>query len=740
MASAVSIEAIGDVFPAKDNQNKFSRGTHPNIIQAGNTQYLCVRIKRFGVEPGFEAVPLDDQFFKTLATIDEIKLPLKANGTVDQVEFLKSLKHEATMNAIATIVNHDKRFNVWMFKQDYNDPDNSDKVKISAERYTEIKRPGEEGSAKSRAKANLSALKECIANDVSICFGIPTQMERLVISKYSNGKLKLMTACRIESNYQDLGEYFQLTGDIHDPNSKKGLFENYLVKKGEVAPTTQSPPVIGRSLPLHLLMEERDFVGAYGQNFGMVNGEPFKVDLGKAWPSAGEVLDQQATILDSLQDNGQFKQPYAGLGIDSVRRHVLHRNINLLYDVPFKENMIGFHMLNKMVNGITPSDVIVASYGMREALDRVKPNSLTAVFDEHTAKLQALLATEVDAQNKEELRALIAEVAKVKAAALANAEKILVKIGPRLKLTGPQVELLSNLEKLTSKATDLTNNKKVRTAHLQVRVENRIAWKMEVQANKTIFLNCHPQNDEALKLLHQFLVKNNLLGFVLMPPGKKSPTPEDFKKGIHVTAAGLDKLTAAITETAVKGFLIPLSDPKIAIGIAQGRLLKDFSRVDPKHAKKATTTDLAYYNQIMDKTTNTLSHLIYLKGFLRDDSKSSVKTEILAGLQTTSAQDAIARLDMLIVDQIRIAAPKSTSEEIMAFLAKTDEHLKDLNTKLDKDPKNALQPIEQIRDLVAVFKFPVPQEVPQMAPAVAPGQGPKPLEEEVKLPAPPKVH
>ncbi len=592
-----------------------------NLTRSIGNYLLPISDKRFGIEPGFEAVTVDDNFHdkinqliqkeslkkdlenalsnfkkkelkmgtllkqhhddleKLLNNFDEIINNLKKSLENSKVEdIINLLKEDKSAGKIISILirelnkNLKEPFTVWMYKQNYDEPSNYDYVGVTQERCKLLGR-NDGATSKTRQKANMGAILECVANDIALAFGAPAQNQKLILSEYSNKQIKFMTACEIENNYQDLsGNTYVLTGDYYKPEQKKGLFENFLIDKedeGKIGAKTQSPPLLGTLLALMISMQERDFIGAYGQNKGLVNGLPFIVDLGKAY-------EKDHGIIETLQNNGQFDQPYAWLPIDAIRRHTLFRNVSVCYDVPFHETMLGFHLLNKLLTGKNPSNEIIQSYqnkyiniNIKKFFEQKNP-TLAEIFDSHIENLKSIITTreeELEDEQIKELEGYIKTLQKAKTRAVENAKKIVKKFESRFSLSADQVDLLSNIENLTSPDVyNLTKDGKTQIQHLQCNSSSRIPWELtKIDDNKYILstkLNENP-NLKYLKPIFKSQIANqamkNLMEFSNLSSNYEPKFAEDGKVNLLLTKAGLEELIEKITPEKVHHARIPLS-------------------------------------------------------------------------------------------------------------------------------------------------------------------------------------
>lgn len=665
--------------------------------------YFYLRDKQFGVEPGFEAVKINEQFIQCLEKNKE-NAKLKTLMTSFLPKFI-FYTIEERLQAIKKLIISDREFRkklieflltentklsedpfiIWMFKKDYDDPDEADRVCISLERYKHLGCMNESPRKKTtRIEENLNSIYECIANDISTLYGIPTQVQELKQSEYGNGKLKFLAASQLARGYQDIGKYYQLRGDCYQPQEKKGLFENYLFEKN-AKPFAKSIHVsgIGTLLALMLLLEERDFVGAYGQNLGIVDQGIFKIDLGQACRA-------KFGILHTLQDNGQFAQPFVNLPIDPIRRHLLYRNSSIMYDAPFSEIMMGFHFLNKLINGVEPSEAIISSYGelFRKTIKNIPRNGLTALFSGYLSYLQ-MLKQRVKPEEKAEIDVYIRGVHQLQNLIMQNGKQILTVFSERLLLTRQEIDLLSSLEKLTSTVYDLAANQQDRIQYLQVLRNERRPWELrkdqygiwlrcDLTKNKTLnsywLRNLNPMQWDispypALTQLFLFLQEkfNYKLKFSDGNPGN-----DDIEIGI--TPQTLNDLIEMVTEESVHQYRIPLSSTAITLKLAKSAFWQqgeESSESPFSFWQKTSKNNLfeSYKKRFLTVTEGSngkIEKLNLLLDLLAESDLDFFVKKLLVLFKCDDVKKAQERINMLIHDELaelhsEFSASKKTS-------------------------------------------------------------------------------
>lgn len=692
-----------------------------------NKQYLLVTSnKQRGIEPGFEAVVIDEKLWEVINKLTKDKDALKNHledakknlemkiekqmkeGIISKDTILhnhhdalkkllkdfdniydelsktenhklKSLQNNKKLCEDLSIIIRESKNDatVLMYKQNYDEPSKNDYVFITQDRLDQLGRK-DGGTYKTRQKANMSAVLECLANDIAIAYGASAQIQKLICTRYKNDSLKFMTCCELIQNYDDLsGSQYTLTGDMYKPLQKKGLFKNYLVNKedeGKIGAMSTNPPLIGSLLALMISMQERDFIGAYGQNKGIVKGLPFIIDLGKAY-------DKDHGIIETLQDNGQFDEPYVWLPLDCVRRHFLFRNVSLSYDVPFHETMLGFHLLNKLVTGKIPSKEIIESYNEKyqnikgisknyiAELFNTKAPNLEKIFDSHIDNLKSMKENATSKNQENELEQYINQLENTKKRALSDAKKILKKFESRLALKANEVNFLSNMEKLTSPMVyDLSEDGKTLIKHLQVDSNSRIPWELEKKDNDYILsvnLNKNP-NFRSQKPIFLSNIANSAMkkgmNFIeeqlnLVESVYEEKLALKGQISIKIPEKQFLKLCEKTTDDLIHKKRMPLFAPTATIVSETQKLIETYREEQSKYTFFDT-----FKNSVGDvrskvyidllKQENPIIQLTALIGLMSSGS-TNLKKSILSNFKCENSKEGINRVEMRIRAELR---------------------------------------------------------------------------------------
>lgn len=784
--------STGITLPRNASQDlKLNSRKQIGIIETSNTfsntrsgMYICIGGKKRGVEAGFNAIEYDQEFIdafekniainkKTFAPVNpefyhKIQDILRNNNLSlvaeqsAQIILDEIMKNTQALNELSEFIQENNfnekiinpPFSIWMFKQDY-EIKGKNEVYIPKIRAEGLKRDDIRGST-NRVKENINALRECMANDIAIASGYNTQQQRLMQSTYPNGEIKFMTACKLAPGFKEIGEEYSIRGDIYDPKEKKGLFENYLTsKKDDHKAITHSVnvPLMGTLSAYSAFAQDTDFMGAYGQNKGIKNHKPFIIDLGKAFRP-----NTLTEIISTLQDNGQFSQFMENVAIDPIRRHVIYRNNSILQDTPFIETMIGYHMLNKMVNNVEPRREIAESYNVAlrqiildyiarmktegvtvqwneqelqnpfdAIMAKVEGGSLNKIFAQYEAAVKSLDHPDRSPDEKKEIAEYLTEVTKAKEIANQSAKKILTVFNNRLQLTANQVEILSNLEKLTSPVVkDLSSDQKVVLSHLQVDRKSRLPWAFKqlqgetgtaigsawlecdlsknpdfnYSSNKTQVLeNAKAEMIKFLKAQHvsKFIIADISNGFIY-----------ENKLVIAVSKEAITALNKALNEKNVHEYRIPLSSAGKTLEIV-GKTFFDYTEQKRTHSFRGRLFKdnfvgplrLTHYKSILFRETqgNTALQLMTLIGFLNSGSKD-LKKELVATLNMgKDAEMTKKRLTILITEELLKINPDLQESKINDLITKYEKLFKELNTLIEaKQPVDASKKQDEIAE------------------------------------------
>ena len=584
-----------------------------------------LRDKPFGVEPGFLAVPIDENLIKHLH-----KFSSESTLTVNAKEALVAYLSENSSVAkdFATWLRDKYQSNeiedaaMWLFKQDYDDPvftrnnvapRDSRLAKTNAVQGN--KKHGEAAESVSalvklkrfltlkaysfyknmmgdRTKENANAILECLATDVAQTHGMLVQSQGLTFSRYGDGFLKIMTHCKWESGlrvFQDC-----LAGDEGH--------QKYLLKVEGY--NTEDQPVfaqsekdkrrysedsiidLGFNLALLITENDRDAIGSTGQNKGKIKNRLFGFDFGQAYR-------KKNTIVNTLSDDFSFAQ---STGEDFIK------NISMFYDTPLSERMTGIFFLYQISDQATRDEnfnsaeqekiqLAIEAYKtssndfsgeFKERIENIKPGAEEEKFAAYVASFEKF-ATEAKKNNDQVAADLFKEYAikitAVKENAKAARVKMLQVFKERMQLNSQEVDLLDNLEKLTSKTSLLSNDGSVILNHLRIlpdqqsrlplrvfgiRLEpNRVRWSMEKTEESVKLSSAKMSAKKAQKImtiLKAYLAENPALNEYITMNLEK-----DKKAGINFILkcpqAQFAKVLAIFREESVIAYKHKIEEP-----------------------------------------------------------------------------------------------------------------------------------------------------------------------------------
>ncbi len=264
---------------------------------------------------------------------------------------------------------------------------------------------------------------------------------------------------------------------------------------------------LGESLISFISMGDRDGIGKAGQNKAIMPLEEkqgnkifqfFGIDFGKSYKEPNP-------IVGSLRDDFSFDNPGG--------RQARFVNYSMLYDNPLREKMKGVYLLAALRDKLPLEQKLAIAQEFENSGDKVfadklrdYPQSkggvncdLQIIIDE-IKKYDDLSKDQHLTQAQREQYAHYAQrLTKMKDIAIETDNIILDKFAARLNLTPTQIDLLDNIEKLTSRRAHTTSpDNNVQLNHLRVDRDDRCAWQLNDNKNDTFTLICEEnqrQND-----------------------------------------------------------------------------------------------------------------------------------------------------------------------------------------------------------------------------------------------------
>ncbi len=506
--------------------------TIPVGSMLGNYFYLSP--KKWGVEPGFLGVHMNDDFFDLVRA----KYPKTQHISNEQIpDFIALNSKQLTSfgsislgEELANYIVKNKLLKRYLIKQDYKDPGFIGGVAPSYEDYlrtstykAHIKKGNHNKGARfatwasrgrkllrSTAEENRNAILECLANDVAIAAGMTCQEQSLIFGTYKNGKLKVMTRCLWDDKIGSLGnirgnedtdDHAKLDQEDYQPTLADGTprFKDgrYFVKEGPngLMISDDSVSDLGEQLTLLISQGDRDVLGSKGSNKHKKEGKFYGLDFGQAYRKTNP-------LVGSLKDDFTFKQPGS-----------VFKNMSALTDNSLAEKMKGVHLLNKFVHGIEPPQTVIDQYGQafKDRLNKTKAGGARNTFDTYIAKFESLkqdAITRGEKKKAKEYSSILMEIKKSKQYSIDANLKILSVFEARLKLTPEQLDVLEAFEKVTSKTSLRSPDNRILLNY--AKVERRVEWQMHLVGTKCKLTSIGKpeQLDLIMNKLEDYLTKN----------------------------------------------------------------------------------------------------------------------------------------------------------------------------------------------------------------------------------------
>ncbi|WP_058535127.1 hypothetical protein [Legionella saoudiensis] len=493
---------------------------------------FCYGQKPSGVEPGFRAIDLNEEFFKELTKI-LAKIPsddphnlarLGANlGKVDDLKRKQEIfalfinAHtpkpygESTVlspgiqwlcKEIKDAVGNNHNLQAWMYKLDYAE------------------------GQKERIKANKEAIREFVGTRLAGIFSEQNQKQELAWVNNKDGGAHALLACGWKNGLRELTEFLC--------NGKEPDYRGVLVENKD-APIKRSMliPGLAKNLIFGVAIGDRDGIGKNAQNKGFADGAFYGFDYGKPYEGDG--------VCNSLKDDFSFDDFYAKapefLRRETkvgVARHRMYRNYSVFYDTPLSERMVGLHLLRKMITGENPDEEVIKSYpGLRQELHRIQENTPTpkallkqldlirhncsnpktmALLEAHitdvgSGKLSNFdlyfykiktdimeMAVKSD-MSYEELADYIKFIDKMAEQAHTNNARILQTFAQRIPLTRQELDLLEHIEKVCSPTSIMSPDGEIFLNRLRFEPQKgRIPFQLKHEDNGTYTLSTTNKN------------------------------------------------------------------------------------------------------------------------------------------------------------------------------------------------------------------------------------------------------
>lgn len=532
------------------------------IINPGQPEeFIFIRPKRFGVEPGYEKVFLRDilpggAIYETCLGCYNHLL----DGGANPLGYQDWVAQQANrQRLVAELAKNPKILNTVLYfdKLDYRKLPHSNTVKVPTHRAKNIIH--RQNTADTIENKNCGAIMEVLANDIYRALGMPSQQAYLIRSAYPTGEDKFLISSKCVTGMR--GELFNtFDGNIHFGQ----LIGNRLIstdenRKHRIYRLDQQQLSLAKNS--QRLLADRDGIGLTGSNIGYyVDAETNEVqivniDPGKSLEAAPKFSFQNidafvqsrhffirffqrlffnlTTILIGQTDQMRVKDFNSDCTFSKVNQTIRdffqksYANFSAFDDIPLSENM---KCMRKLIRNRAKVDGVFDEYAEKFRLNPAYLESINhgrARFNERLDYFSRVLAS-------------------------------------RINLSGDQLTILENLEKLTSKTTNFAGNNKSWSAlqHLKVLSGHRKEWNMNVDADG----NCEVWFEAKNKSEKNTVIKR-LRDF----DANLEPGVNGFRLSIRVLSNRIPAFLELISEAAIathkNQFLFPESGAIRVLGV-----------------------------------------------------------------------------------------------------------------------------------------------------------------------------
>lgn len=395
--------------------------------------------------------------------------------------------------------------------------------------------------------ANSDAIIEALSTNMATKRGMNAQEIETIKGTYPNGTPKIATAVTWAPGCRDLSGKLAgsqdwssviVTWDKNEEPIKvdkngniirtkekdeSGKIVSYekILKNGTIKPATLQEyhegtmvsddkiAGLGESLISFISMGDRDGIGKMGQNKAILPMDPpqgnkiyqfYGIDFGKSYKADNP-------IIHSLRDDFSFDNP--------ASRNSRFVNYSILYDNPLREKMKGIYLLAALRGQLSleKREAIAKEYESgndRTFADKLRgyPDSVGGVnsdiklIDKEIEKYQQDAdKLENTLTQKAQYLEYVNRLKEVKKIATETDRIVLDKFSTRVELNPYQIDILDNIEKLTSaKVHTTTPDGKVQLNHIRVERSDRTPWQLQDNKNGTFTLVCEDkQNIQQIK-------------------------------------------------------------------------------------------------------------------------------------------------------------------------------------------------------------------------------------------------
>ncbi|MBQ7190957.1 MAG: hypothetical protein IJR99_16240 [Kiritimatiellae bacterium] len=306
-------------------------------------------------------------------------------------------------------------------------------------------------------EASSGAVAEALANDLTRLTGVPAQELSIMRGKYADEHPKLMLEAKFATGYSD--------------------FDGVYIQDGRIVPPAgHHVESLGKYKAMFLLLADRDAVGSHGQNKG------FRILNQDALP--GEMLQAQFFAIDpghSLEGNGKDLEIHDNLSFRDTSKK------------PGEKRFLNFSVFD--------DDTRFAKFqGVLQLYELAQSGRAGQLFDSYRQQFDP----NADGGREKGLRTkIIARINEMEQEFNAQMTKILSVFGPQISfyealandgaaVQEGAIEMIENLEKLTSPTTWESAGKEVKLQHLEVIEKTRIPWSAHVEGDNLVYSSRKP--------------------------------------------------------------------------------------------------------------------------------------------------------------------------------------------------------------------------------------------------------
>ncbi len=449
-------------FPAREVENS------PQDLSA-----TCVVInqKKLGVEPGWLVVdPASIKAANETYKNNYVQAQQKYR-TYDPIELAEDLLSKEPKNPWLMALD------ISLLKQDYMDPVKGKRLVGPSEEDVERTNAIKNNAVAKKSNAfkwlmckgystfrqkdlnieNINAVFEVMATDIARAYGMKVQEQYLRFGTYSAGHLKILTQANWIHGFETL------------PKPKGGGAQQGNLLTKEVDGKLKSmrlPGGMAAQYAMILLQGDCDAFGSTCSNKGLVDGGFVGIDFGHAFRGG------ENPIIDSVRTDFSFKYPDTSS----------FKHYSVFSDVKRSELMKGIHLLNRLAYGKNIAAEVWNSFSndqlFVDQFNAIITGQHLLTVSRYKEKFEQLQSQAPDDQ-KNDYKEIMEKIQETKAYIESSQNKLLDTFADYMNLTSNEIDLLENIEKLTSIVKLKSPDGKVMRNHLFIIPESRVEWEMK---------------------------------------------------------------------------------------------------------------------------------------------------------------------------------------------------------------------------------------------------------------------